>query len=123
MRIYTNWIECYEETKRDLAEMGIAVHPKTMQDKFVYGNPDFHTLELQDYSYCLLDAKSKDITGVVQPWADEEFKERIDKSGCVNPGNAWKLREDVWQEFMHDGRMAYTYNERLHLNIQLNKVI
>lgn len=119
MRIYTNWKECHEEIKRDLAEMGIKVFPKSMQDKV----GEFETLELQNYSYTLLDANSKMISGVTQPWADEEFKERIDYSGNVNPGKAWELRKDIWTEYMHDGKMAYTYNERIMLNCQLQKII
>lgn len=118
-----NWKECHEEIKRDLAEMGIKVRPKTMQDKNVEGLEEYSTMELQNYCYSLLDARSEDIEGVTQPWADEEFLERIDPSGNVNPGTAWKTREDVWNEFMHEGRFAYTYNERIMLNDQLNKII
>ena len=77
MRIYTNAQEMVEEVKRDLAEMGIVVRPATMQDKYVKGNPDYETKELQNYSYCLLNAKSQDIPGVTQPWADAEFEERV----------------------------------------------
>lgn len=124
MRIYTNWDECYNEVLRDLAEMGIVVRPKTMQDKNVEGNPDYETKELQNYSYTLLDPKSQTITGVVQPWADAEFKERIDSTHYpINPGEAWKLRKDVWSEYIHDGKLAYTYNEMLWNNNQLGKVI
>lgn len=136
MRIYMNWDEAYEEVKRDLAEMGVLVKPKTMQDKIVEGNPDYETMELQNYCYTILDAKSSDVKGVIQPWADAEFKERISNpflppefSGCIdtpsfiNPGEAWKLREDVWKEYMHDGKMAYTYNERIWRNEQLTKII
>lgn len=123
MRIYTNWHECYEEVKRDLAEMGIDVFPKSMQDKIIAGDARYATKELQNYSYCLLNVKSGDISGVTQPWADAEFKERIDPSGNINPGEAWKLREEIWSEYMHDGKMAYSYNERLFRNDQLNKVI
>lgn len=123
MRIYTNWDECYEEVKRDLAEMGIDVFPKSMQDKVIAGDMRFATKELQNYSYCLLNVKSGDISGVTQPWADAEFKERVNPSGNVNPGEAWKLREEIWSEYMHDGKMAYSYNERLFRNDQLNKVI
>lgn len=136
MRIYINWNEAYEEIKRDLAEMGILVKPKTMQDKNIEGNSDFETMELQNYCYTLLNVNSSDIKGVVQPWADAEFKERISNpflphefSGCmetpnfINPGEAWKLREDVWKEYMHDGKMAYTYNERIWRNEQLTKII
>ena len=61
MRIYVNAQEMIEETKRDLAEMGIVVRPATMQDKYIKGNPDYETKELQNYSYCLLNAKSSDI--------------------------------------------------------------
>ena len=43
MRIYINADEMIEETKRDLAEMGIVVRPATMQDKYVKGNPDYET--------------------------------------------------------------------------------
>ena len=138
MRIYTNAQEMIEEVKRDLAEMGIVVRPATMQDKYVKGNPDYETKELQNYSYCLLNARSQDIPGVTQPWADAEFKERVtdpwerDWGGkrilfqppnFINPGEAWKLREEVWSEYMHDGKLAYTYNELLWNNDQTTKII
>ena len=140
MRIYTNAQEMVEEVKRDLAEMGIVVRPATMQDKYVKGNPDYETKELQNYSYCLLNARSQDIPGVTQPWADAEFKERvtdpwerypdgepllesISPPNFINPGEAWKLREEVWSEYMHDGKLAYTYNELLWNNDQLTKIM
>ena len=140
MRIYTNAQEMVEEVKRDLAEMGIVVRPATMQDKYVKGNPDYETKELQNYSYCLLNAQSQDIPGVTQPWADAEFKERvtdpwerypdgepliesISTPNFINPGEAWKLREEVWSEYMHEGKLAYTYNELLWNNDQLTKIM
>lgn len=144
MRIYINANEAFEEVKRDLSEMGILVKPKTMQDKYIEGNSEYETTELQNYCYTILDVKSKDIPNVIQPWADEEFKERVtdpfklyrDKEGNVdftkikneknlfiNPGNAYKLREEVWNEYLHDGKLAYTYNELLWNNDQLTKII
>lgn len=136
MRIYINAEEMIEETKRDLAEMGIVVRPATMQDKYVKGDPDYETKELQNYSYCLLDAKSQDIPGVSQPWADAEFEERVTdpwrgrsldgghwNSHFINPGKAWELRPEVWTEYLHDGKLAYTYNELLWNNDQVTKVI
>lgn len=130
MRIYINWAEAYEEIKRDLAEMGINVYPKTMQDKIIEGNEDYATKELQNYCYTILNAKSWDIKGVTQPWADAEFNERIEEPTLthngyryVNPGIAWQLRKDIWDEYMHDGKMAYTYNERIYRNMQLEKII
>ena len=50
MRLYVKAEEAFEEIKRDLAEMGIWVRPKTMQDKIIEGNPDYETTELQNYS-------------------------------------------------------------------------
>lgn len=133
MRIYMDWPETYEEVKRDLAEMGILVKPKSMQDKIIEGNEDYETMELQNYSYSILNAKSSDITGVVQPWADKEFEERIfnpfehlDENGnptFINPGEAWKERSEVWTEYLHDGKLAYAYNERIWDNNQLTKII
>jgi thymidylate synthase len=130
-----NWEEAYEEIKRDLAEMGILVKPKTMQDKNIEGNSDYETKELQNYCYTLLNAKSSDIIGVTQPWADAEFRERVaypsiatvengvEKPITINPGKAWELRKDIWTEYMHEGKMAYTYNERIWQNYQLTKII
>lgn len=135
MRIYVNAQEMIEETKRDLAEMGIVVRPATMQDKYIKGNPDYETKELQNYSYCLLNAKSSDIPGVSQPWADAEFEERItdpflrapdgelSEPHFLNPGKAWELRKEVWTEYLHNGKMAYTYNELIWNNDQVTKVI
>lgn len=138
MRIYMNASEMIEEVKRDLKEMGIDVFPKTMQDKNVEGNPDYFTKELQNYSYCLLNAKSSDIPGVSQPWADEEFQERVHDPwdrypdgrikrpsipDFINPGQAWRLRQEVWTDYIHNGRMAYTYNELLWNNDQTVKVL
>lgn len=124
MRIYMNWNEAYEEIKRDLAEMGINVYPKTMQDKYIEGNEDYATKELQNYCYTILNAKSEDVKSFsTQPWADEEFKERINPYGNVNPGTAYKLRQEIWNEYMHDGKFAYSYNERFFRNRQLDKII
>ena len=35
MRIYEDFNTALDEIKRDLAEMGITIHPQTMQDKYV----------------------------------------------------------------------------------------
>lgn len=142
MRIYMDAAEMVEEVKRDLKEMGIDVFPKTMQDRNIEGNPDYYTKELQNYSYCLLNAQSVDIPDVSQPWADAEFEERVTdpwtrvqegpmvgtpknliKPKFINPGEAWKLRPEVWTDYLHGGHMAYTYNELLWNNDQVTKVL
>lgn len=126
MRLYIKADEAFEEIKRDLAEMGIWVRPKTMQDKVIEGNPEYETTELQNYCYTILNAKSKDIPNVSQPWADAEFIERITKpvnGKFINPGEAYKLRENVWGEFLHNGKLGYTYNELIWNNNQFEKIV
>lgn len=127
MRIYQNYREGLNEIKRDLAEMGIRIHPQTYQDKVVANDPNFDAFELQNYVYMVTDPKLTDLEPS-QPWADEEFKERITRPP-VNPGEAWKLRADVWTQFLINGGQdgapvfAYTYGERLTRFLQVERII
>lgn len=123
MRIYQNCKEMMSEVHRDLQEMGVIKHTKTVQDKIVDGNDDYTTKELVGYSYAILDFSDMDqmITdnGLSLEWCKADFEERI----CpreINPGEAYKLRP-VWEEFVHDGKFSYTYNERIRT--QLEKTI
>ena len=125
MRIYKNFKEALPEIKRDLAEMGIKCWPKTYQDKQVGDNPDFETLELSNYIYTVVNPNVADLEPT-QPWADAEWIER--KFGIighpVNPGEAYKLRPEVWKEFIgKNGKFAYTYSDRLSWFKQVNRVI
>lgn len=119
-RIYVNFAEALDEIKRDLAEMGIDIHPQTMQDKFVGDDPAYATKELQNYVYTVVDAmKSIDQLNPTQPWADHELDERLILSYQGNPGEAYKLRDDVWNEFLHDGKFSYSYGERIRDRVEL----
>lgn len=112
MRIYGNFKEATNEIKRDLAEMGIEVKPKSYQDKNVEGNPDFFTKELQNYIYTVTSPKLPDLDAT-QPWAKLEFIERVSPTP-VNPGEAYKTRPEVWNQFLnHYKEFDYTYSERL----------
>lgn len=54
-------------------------------------------------------------------WCNAEFAERISREE-MNPGTAWKLRENVWKEFLNEkGEQDYTYAERMMG--QIDKVI
>ena len=123
MRIYTDFKkEALGEIKRDLVEMGVTTHPKTYQDKIVEKNPDFDTLELQNYIYTVTHPCPEDLTPT-QPWAQAEFEERV-AGTAVNPGEAWKLRKEVWVEFMcADGKFAYNYPERFAKYGQIRRII
>jgi len=126
MRIFLNCKEAVKEVERDLVEMGVHNHPETMQDKIIEDNPDFDTLEVMGYSYCIKDFKDKDFIleylKIPKNYCEQEYKDRAN-SDILNPGESWKLRKEIWEEFLHDGKFAYTYNERFRLENRLEKLM
>ena len=122
MRMYLNFKEALSEIKRDLVEMGIRTHSKTYQDKLIEGDSEFETLEVNNYIYTVTHPSFRDLSPT-QPWADEEFRERI-SGNHVNPGEAWKKRKDIWRQFLEeDGKFSYTYSERLDMYFQIEHII
>lgn len=116
MRIYSNSFELMSEMGRELNSYGQIVKPKTYQNKVIEGNEDFITKELICQQYCLTslgDPVWLFIFSHSKEWADAEFKERIDTSDIINPGKAWELRKDLWEQFLVNGKFDYTYNERM----------
>lgn len=122
MRIYSDAYELMSETGRNLWEMGAEVKPKTYQNKNIEGNDNFVTKELICEQYCLTKLQDPDILFIhikSRDWADAEFLERV-SGKMLNPGEAWKLREDVWSEFLvenipgHTKTFDYTYSERMN---------
>lgn len=120
MRIYDDCYELMSEMGRNLWEMGSIVKPKTYQNKSIEGNDNFITKELICEQYCLTRMPDPEFLFTYtkcREWADSEFQERISNVEC-NPGEAWKLRKDVWEEFLNDeGKFDYTYSERMFLNL------
>lgn len=112
MRIYSNFKDATNEIKRDLAEMGIGIHPKTYQNKDVHDDPQFDTKELQNYMYSVTQPNPEDLALPNRLWAAEEFRERLSEEP-INPGEAYKLRPEVWEQFLVNGFFDYTYPERL----------
>lgn len=116
MRIYSNSFELMSEMGRELNSYGQIVKPKTYQNKVIEGNEDFITKELICQQYCLTSLRDPVWLFVFshsKEWADAEFKERIDTSDIINPGKAWELRKDLWEQFLVNGKFDYTYNERM----------
>lgn len=116
MRIYSNSFELMSELGRELNSYGQTVKPKTYQNKVIEGKEEFETKELICQQYCLTslgDPVWLFIFSHSKEWADEEFKERINTSEVINPGKAWELRKDLWEQFLVDGKFDYTYNERM----------
>lgn len=131
MRIYTNLYEAVREVERDLGEMGIDVQPQTMQDKYVGDNPDYMTKEVRGYGFKVVNSPITDEVihkviayiikcqygaiskiSAIYDYIQLEFKDRVDGTP-LNPGNAWIARKDIWNEFMYDGKFAYTYSQRM----------
>lgn len=103
MRIYSNSFELMSEMGRELNSYGQIVKPKTYQNKVIEGNEDFITKELICQQYCLTslgDPVWLFVFSHSKEWADAEFKERIDTSDIINPGKAWELRKDLWEQFL-----------------------
>lgn len=116
MRIYSNSFELMSEMGRELNSYGQIVKPKTYQNKVIEGNEDFITKELICQQYCLTslgDPVWLFVFSHSKEWADAEFQERIDISDIINPGKAWELRKDLWEQFLVNGKFDYTYNERM----------
>ena len=103
------------------AEMGIVVWPKSMQNKDVSENENFSTMEVQNYNFCILDTCDRNEIVQSLEWCEAEFEERTSPMH-VNPGTAYKLRPEIWNEFINEyGEFDYTYNERI--SRQLHPVI
>lgn len=121
MRFYNDFIEAQNEIKRDLAELGARVHTETMQHFNIGDDPQFETIELQNYMYSVLDPDYRKVEGVHEEWVEQEWKDRL--NGGLNPGHAWKTRKEVWLpmlEFSDEwarnnqkGSFAYTYSMRM----------
>ncbi|MCP3684595.1 MAG: hypothetical protein GY861_18160 [bacterium] len=115
MRIFKNLEEARNELERELRHNGQVVHVETVQDKQVRQNKEYRTKELIGYSFLVRNTTDKD-KWIIDlkcnlDWCKQEFAERVSPHH-INPGEAWKLRRKIWQEFIHHGKFSYTYNER-----------
>jgi thymidylate synthase len=116
-RLFTDFPEARNEIIRDLAELGTTVHTETMQDKDIKDDPEYATKELTNYIYTVLKPNYTEIEGVHEEWVAQEWEDRL--IGELNPGRAWKLRREVWDQFreIDDGkgysRFSYTYSDRM----------
>lgn len=121
MRVYEDCYELMSEIRREVYEMGTIVRPKSMQNKNIEGDINFETREILNYSYCLLTLNREEYLfngtqtdiETTKKWAMAEFYERVDPTR-VNPGEAWQIRKEIWEEFLVKGKFDYTYGERLN---------
>lgn len=116
-RIFMNLNEAIDEIRRDLAEMGHNIHPKSYQNVNVENNNDFAAKEVTNYMYSVVDPKLSDLPDISEDWVEAEAKERF-SGERINPGEAYKLRPEVWNQFLVDGeygkKFDYSYPCRLN---------
>ncbi len=120
MRIYQNFKEMYSETLRNLQEFGINRVSKSSQNQI----KEFRLKEIYGESFTIKDHSDmyellEEVVPGIRDWVAAEFKERISPE-YLNPGEAYKLREDIWDEFLNDGeegKFGYTYNERIRTQL------
>lgn len=131
MRMYQSPYEAMKEAERELFEMGIEVHPQSMQDKMVRDDPDYLTKEIRGYAFKIVDwtwniAHIKDTlchffgdkeVDNVLTYILAEFRDRV-SGKATNPGKSYQYRKGLWQEFLHDDKFAYTYSERIAPQLQ-----
>ena len=136
MRIFSNPVEAVKEVERDCWEMGIMVSPQTMQDKIVKDDPEYDTKENRGYSFKIngWTYAFDELIEVFRHFFPEdvesisnycliEIKERL-SGEAYNPGSSYICRPKIWDEFLHDGKFAYTYSERMadQVNAVLNEL-
>lgn len=120
-RIFENCYHLVSEIYRDLYEMGIEVHPETMQNKDIRNDDNYITKENMNYSYCLLSLEKSEYLFLPDnrglKYCKEELLNRFN-SKPVNPGTSWLIRKDVWEPFLDNRKMfEYTYSERIWYQI------
>lgn len=121
-RHFRNCEEYIKEIDRELFQSGIKVDVKHYQDKNLEGD-DRYTKEIIAVSACINKplVKRKEMLQYIfgneadriEQYCIQEFKDRISPVP-LNPGESYKIRPDMWMNFLHDGKFSYTYSERLY---------
>lgn len=127
MRIFKNQLDAFKEMDRELLVQGISVPIKHYQNKKLEGD-DQITKELVGVSFLI----SKPLENLdecykfmfpkehetIKAYCEQEFADRT-SGQAMNPGNSWKIRQDMWQKFQERGEeFSYTYSERMHNQLQ-----
>jgi len=125
MRIFTNAVEMYDETFRELFKRGQTVFDKTVQGKIV-SEKDFEQNELVSYSYMLtnFDALDEMMLTANKTFQKEHLTPRVSQVWFDDMIENNSLKESWWAETEYtkdyftkfcdegDGNAAYSYGER-----------
>lgn len=134
MRIYKTIREALDEIARDLRVRGITVECKSHQDKKLEGDDRFvkeiigvdfridkPLLEWREAIEYLF--KEPGEAEKILRYCEQEIKDRC-SGEPLNPGNSYKIRSDMWNQFLESGeKFSYQYAERLWTNDQFRSVI
>lgn len=116
MRIFKDFVEADQEVKREIHHNGLLYQTQTWQDKKTAADEGFLTKELLGYTFTVRNpniASYIAFKGLNNDWIEADFAERIGGK-ALNPGEAWKLRRETWEQFLEpDGKFGYTYSERI----------
>lgn len=133
MRIYSNIYEALNETARDLLVRGIRVKCKSYQDKKLEGE-DQYIRELIGVAFKISKPmenweeaigyifKDPEEAKKILEYCKQEIKDRC-STEPLNPGNSYKIREDMWNKFLEGGKFSYQYAERIWTKHQMDKVL
>lgn len=124
MRVFRNCYEMIKEIDRELLVQGITVNVQHYQNIKLEGEEQ-NTKELVGVSFLI----SKPLLGreemikfifpndfqKIINYCKQEHLDRISREN-LNPGNSYKIRQDMWQKFMISGetKFDYTYSERMY---------
>ena len=133
-RIFKDNLEMIQEINRELKLSGITVPVKHYQNIQLEGDAQL-TKELIGMNFIInkpwlkkremLEFIFEDETEKIEEYCKQEFLDRINRD-CLNPGNSYKIRIDLWQALMSrddNSKFDYTYSERINYKNQLDNVI
>ena len=134
-RIFDNCHDMILEMDRELKLSGITTPVKHYQNIELKGD-DQLTKELIGVNFIILHPLEGHVGMFTEVFGERQVgcitryceQELIDRTSPfpLNPGNSWKIREDLWQKLMsrdREGKFDYTYSERIANNHQLYNVV
>lgn len=133
MRIFKDCEMMIKEVIRDLLVQGISVECNSYQNKKLEGE-DKIVKELIGVSFLISKPSQKRREMIEYIFKEDADKienyckqEHLDRTSgkAMNPGNSYKIRQDMWQKFMvsDETKFDYSYSERFWNNNQMNYVI
>ena len=127
MRFYKTTLEAVDNTCRDLLVRGITIECNSYQDKKLTGEDRF-VKELTNVDFCITKPTWKRREALeycfgkeaakIERYCKQEIKDRI-SGQPLNPGNSYKIRKDMWNQFLHNKKFSYTYAERMARQLPL----